>query len=90
MAEKILAMSDPVVPGWSVDREYNFDGTDAYWHEDCPTPTHLLDGSEIGGIAYVERVHGHVVGLCCSDCDAVVSLNAKTLKGDDGTRHIPR
>ena len=71
-------MTDPVVPkGWSFDPDYGFDGSPAWWHDDCPSPT-VIDEGELGGIAHEERSpSGHLVAVVCGDCDACFSINRR-------------
>jgi hypothetical protein len=58
--------------GWSFDPDY--ENGPAWWHDDCPTPTVLDDGSQIGGIAGEERINGRLVGVVCFDCEDAISV----------------
>lgn len=83
--------------GWAFDPDYSHDGTPTWWHDDCPTPTVLDDGAELGGIAVEERLHGHLVAVRCTDCDASISVTRRPStkvvghlgETDDGEYHEP-
>ena len=74
-------MPESVVPeGWSYDPAYNFDGSGAWWHDDCPTPTILPDGSPMGGIAFEERSASRLlVAVVCGDCDDCISVSKRPI-----------
>jgi hypothetical protein len=65
-------MSD-LPDGWSFDRDYHYDGSPAWWHDDCVTPA---DG-QIGGIAVEERLNGHLVAVVCLDCDESIGVTRR-------------
>lgn len=65
-----------IPPGWSFDPDYGYDGTPAWWHDDCPTPT-VCDAGELGGIAHEERLNGRLVAVVCGDCDATFSISRR-------------
>lgn len=71
-------MSDEAPAGWEFDPDYQSQPT--WWHDDCPTPTRLEDGAEIGGIAVEERLRGHLVAVRCLDCDASVSVTRRPIQ----------
>lgn len=73
-----------IPPGWTFDPDYEDKPT--WWHDDCPTPTTLDDGSQLGGLAYEERsASGHLVAVVCGDCDDCFSISRRPDPDDAGT-----